>query len=71
MIQHIKQYNYLHTQIKVTDKISSPSCQKVAGSITSSKMGNNVANQATGAPLWGDNQPYVPVLVRELPSVNS
>ena len=29
------------------DKISSLSCQKVAESITSSKMGNNVAKQAS------------------------
>ena len=29
------------------DKISSLSCQKVADSITSSKMGNNVAKQAS------------------------
>ena len=29
------------------DKISSLSCQKVADSITSSKMGNNIAKQAS------------------------
>ena len=33
--------------VKAIDKISSLSCQKVADSITSSKMGNNVANQAS------------------------
>ena len=37
---------YLETKLAI-DKISSLSCQKVADSITSSKMGNNVAKQAS------------------------
>ena len=35
------------TIVPCIDKISSLSCQKVADSITSSKMGNNVAKQAS------------------------
>ena len=34
-------------KLAIIDKISSLSCQKVADSITSSKMGNNVVKQAS------------------------
>ena len=44
------------------DKISSLSCQKVADSITSSKMGNNVAKQASVLLR------YIPEYIRRYPS---
>ena len=44
----MKKLNELHCKDGAgIDKISSLSCQKVADSITSSKMGNNVAKQAS------------------------
>ena len=47
---------------RVIDKISSLSCQKVADSITSWKMGNHVAKQAS-VPLR-----YIPEYIRRYPS---
>ena len=44
------------------DKISSLSCQKVADSISSSKMGNNVAKQASALLR------YIPEYIRRYPS---
>ena len=47
---------------RIIDKISSLSCQKVADSITSSKMGNNEAKQASVLLC------YIPEYIRRYPS---